>query len=823
VLRGLVGAGVIDLDDGEEWVSLSPAALAVTVAGNGDDLVYAPNHQETYSSLEQSFDEAPTSAVAYDTPLEAAASPDHPRFSYRGYRATYAATMFLWAQEYLGLTDKQERRNTEYLFKEGKHPHFLSSGPTMEVGVDIGALDSLLLYGTPPNMNAYLQRVGRAGRQSKSALVHSVSQRNPIDYYYYENPIDLIDTTPKDVPLNEHNEEVLRVSLSWAVFDYIAANFGIDWQVKHEGNRSKVEGDNYVLDPNREELREWSKFTAIREQTNDILQMDTRRPKLQVLEELVGDYGDDIQEYLSGMLKYHSCELCGLQYLEDDIPADGRCTGGECSGRILYAAEEFDHLVEEAVEEFTDRFITHYFDYTEDLLDTRDELVDRRQDLDRERRRTRDDEEAERLREEIDRLRTQETVIDDHLNEVRKQKYSEFMRTSRGSKFAFNMRSISTSVTATLVKENYDREQLGDDRGRNMRMAIRELHPGAAYEGSDGTYVVCRTEYDQFESNRTQRIVEDSPAPAELAKEFVCPACHSSYPAGTESCYNCSAEASLKPRKLAVLDSVSAYRGDLSPSTGDSFQAREVYNDPDSQIQNTFTERETDVLSFDTLDQFDLIDENGRDAGTIEYGDMEVLIHATSFRAKYTSGGVDARETLFERCGREECLGIVVRNEEGDARCTVNPDHDPDGFDDPSEFVRLGHAYSTTGIRVTLAGDSGEGAHALTHGFRMALQYLGGVDIREIDESIDEDALYLFDSQEGGAQITRLLVEKDDGFRNFREATELVKDHFECDCDSGCPLCVYQYGCETYNAPETLERDAVTQLVGNGLSLTEAD
>jgi len=30
----------------------------------------------------------------------------------------------------------------------------------MELGVDIGDLDALLLYGTPPNMNAYLQRVG---------------------------------------------------------------------------------------------------------------------------------------------------------------------------------------------------------------------------------------------------------------------------------------------------------------------------------------------------------------------------------------------------------------------------------------------------------------------------------------------------------------------------------------------------------------------------------------------------------------------------------------------------------------------------------------
>lgn len=821
VLRGLQNDGVLDYEETDGWVSLSPTALEVTVAGDGDGLVYDPERDETYSSLERSFGQDPGGTVDYNTTFAEAASPDHPRFSYRAYRAAYSAMMMLWAREYLGLTDKQERRNIEYLFKEGKHPHFLSSGPTMEVGVDIGSLDSLLLFGTPPNMNAYLQRVGRAGRQSKSALVHSVSQRNPIDYYYYENPVDLIDTTPKDVPLNEHNEEVLRVSLSWAVFDYVAANFGIDWQVKREGNRSKVEGgDRFVLHPDPEQTREWSKLTAIRAQTNDVLQMDTPRPKIQILGELVHDYADEIETYLSSLLDYHYCELCGLRYDEDALPADDRCHGEECSGRIRYAAEEFDDLVTEAVEKFAERYINHYFEYTEDLLDRQDELAERLRELRRERRRSVDDEEAERLREEIDRLRRQESVIGDHLGEIQRQKYSEFLRASQGSKFAFNMRSISTSVSATLVKGDYEREQLGDDRGRGMKMAIRELHPGAAYEDSDGTYVVCRTEYDQFASNEVRETVEASDAASELAAELVCPACHASYPRGAEGCTQCSSEASLKPRKLAVLDSVTAYRQDLSPSIGDGFQAREVYNDSDAQVQNTFTERETDVLSFETVDEFELANEGGDQVGTIEYGELDVLVHTTSFRTKYQTGGIDARETLFERCGHEGCPGIVVRNvdsdpgEEDAARCTVDPDHDPDGFDDPSEFVRLGYAYSTTGIRVSLAEDTGEGAHALTHGFRMALQYLGGVDVRELDESIDDDVLYLFDSQEGGAQITRLLVEEDDGaFRNFQEAMELVADHFECDCDNGCPLCVYQYGCDTYNSPETLKHKDISKLV----------
>jgi len=618
VLQGLVKGGVLETDEHEEWVSLSPEALEVTEAGDGDDLWYDPGRNETYSSLESRFGVEPSDVRAYETSLNEAARPEHPRFSYRAFRATYSPAMMLWAREYLGLTDKQERRNIEYLFKEGKHPHFLSSGPTMEVGVDIGSLDSLLLFGTPPNMNAYLQRVGRAGRSSKSALVHSVSQRNPIDFYYYENPIDLIDTSPKDVPLNEHNEEVLRVSLSWAVFDYVAANFGIDWKIEHKGNRAVVQnGDRFEKHPDRTTVDGWSKLTAIREQTNDVLQMDTRRPKIQVLEELVHDNADDIRKHLASLLDYHYCELCGLKYGDEQVAGD-RCDEADCSGRIRHAETTFEGLIADAVESFADRFIYHYFDYTEDLIDAQDELYEKRRELDRERRRTRDDEEAETLREEIDRLRTQESVIDDHLTDIRTQKYSEFFRNSRQSKYAFNMRSISTSVGATLVKEDYEREPLADSQGRDMRMAIKELHPGAAYLHNDDPYVISRAEYDEYQSETTRQTIREVDGNEQLAEELVCPACHQSYPRDTDSCATCSADVSLKPRKLAVLDSVTAYRADLSPSVGDDFLARDIYQDSDNEIQSTFAERETSVLSFEPVDEFTFENDAGEEVGTIE-------------------------------------------------------------------------------------------------------------------------------------------------------------------------------------------------------------
>jgi len=141
----------------------------------------------------------------------------------------------LLARAYYGETDRDERRKLEFQFRQGRYPHFLSSGPAMELGVDIGDLNTLLLYGTPPNANSYLQRIGRAGRSSGNSLIHSVSQRNPIDYYYHEHPEELIAADPQQVPLNEVNREVLHQSLSWAVLDWATTTRWVPWRREQSG------------------------------------------------------------------------------------------------------------------------------------------------------------------------------------------------------------------------------------------------------------------------------------------------------------------------------------------------------------------------------------------------------------------------------------------------------------------------------------------------------------------------------------------------------------------------------------------------------------
>ncbi len=504
------------------------------------------------------------------------------------------------------------------------------------------------------------------------------------------------------------------------------------------------------------------------------------------------------------------CVSCGAKYDHESSPDN--CSEPDCVGRVESASNEFGHLIQDVISSFTERFIEHYREYTDELYDTVDELSDRESELNQELRGATDDQEITRIRSDLNDVRDRQQVIQDHLAEVRSESYIDFLRGSRQSKYAFNMRNISTSVGLTLIEENYERQRLGDgDSGREMRMAMNELHPGAAYLHNGETYIVSRVSYDDYASETLEEEIAENET-VDFGGEFVCPVCHATYSEHQSECEECDAEAALKRRQLAVMDSVEAFREDLAVSTDDGLEAREIHSESDGGIQSTFSDRDTSILSFEGEREFSLQDSTGEKIGTLQYGELDVLVHATGYRARYTNGVSDPQESLFERCGVEECPGIIVRNEDSN-RCTVDSRHDPDGFDSPSEFVRLGHKYSTKGLKLNLESDVAE--HTLAHGLRVSLQYLGGVDIREVSESVEDDVTYVFDSQEGGAKISQILVEEqEDSFPQFKEAMELIEDHLDCDCDRGCPMCVYQYGCDCRNDPQTLDRNTINDMPG---------
>lgn len=97
--------------------------------------------------------------------------------------------------EHTGLLDAETRAATETSFIEGKETwdvNLLSSTPTLEMGIDIGDLSSVLLCSVPPTQANYLQRIGRAGRRDGNALALVVANGVNHDNYFYADPIEMM-------------------------------------------------------------------------------------------------------------------------------------------------------------------------------------------------------------------------------------------------------------------------------------------------------------------------------------------------------------------------------------------------------------------------------------------------------------------------------------------------------------------------------------------------------------------------------------------------------------------------------------------------------
>lgn len=107
----------------------------------------------------------------------------------------------IYAAEHTGLLPRATREKLEVDFKT--RPHYnsrnaLVATSTLEMGIDIGTLNVVLLNSVPPQPANYLQRVGRAGRSTGSALVVTFAQGQGHDLFYFAEPRAMMagDITP---------------------------------------------------------------------------------------------------------------------------------------------------------------------------------------------------------------------------------------------------------------------------------------------------------------------------------------------------------------------------------------------------------------------------------------------------------------------------------------------------------------------------------------------------------------------------------------------------------------------------------------------------
>lgn len=100
--------------------------------------------------------------------------------------------------EHTGLLDRTKREWVEKRFmargaeRRTTDPNLLSCTPTLEMGVNIGDLATVVLCTVPPATSNYVQRVGRAGRKEGAAVSLTIASTQPHDLYYYEVPEDMM-------------------------------------------------------------------------------------------------------------------------------------------------------------------------------------------------------------------------------------------------------------------------------------------------------------------------------------------------------------------------------------------------------------------------------------------------------------------------------------------------------------------------------------------------------------------------------------------------------------------------------------------------------
>lgn len=99
------------------------------------------------------------------------------------------------AREHTGLLDTDTRLSIEQGFIDGENPwspNLISATPTLEMGIDIGDLSTMLLCSVPPEEANYVQRMGRTGRRDGNALNLVLANSRSHDLQFWEDPSPML-------------------------------------------------------------------------------------------------------------------------------------------------------------------------------------------------------------------------------------------------------------------------------------------------------------------------------------------------------------------------------------------------------------------------------------------------------------------------------------------------------------------------------------------------------------------------------------------------------------------------------------------------------
>ena len=121
----------------------------------------------------------------------------------RGYRGGYLPS---------------ERREIERGLRDGWIRGVVTTS-ALELGIDVGSLDTVVMAGYPGTIAATWQRAGRAGRRSGSSCAVLVASSAPLDQFIVRHPDYFFENTPEHAFIQPDNLEILVNHLKCAAFE----------------------------------------------------------------------------------------------------------------------------------------------------------------------------------------------------------------------------------------------------------------------------------------------------------------------------------------------------------------------------------------------------------------------------------------------------------------------------------------------------------------------------------------------------------------------------------------------------------------------------
>jgi DEAD/DEAH box helicase domain-containing protein len=126
-----------------------------------------------------------------------------PSDSVRGYRGGYLP---------------RERREIERKLRAGEIRAVVATN-ALELGIDIGSLDAVVMAGYAGTIASSWQRAGRAGRRQGTSAAVLVASSAPLDQFIVEHPDYFFGRSPEHAYINPENLEILLAHVKCAAFE----------------------------------------------------------------------------------------------------------------------------------------------------------------------------------------------------------------------------------------------------------------------------------------------------------------------------------------------------------------------------------------------------------------------------------------------------------------------------------------------------------------------------------------------------------------------------------------------------------------------------